>query len=116
MIGSAFLAVALAAVPPETLHAYAPGARVPALFALRERDREGGRTTPFFTHYRPNVSVEGGDPVLCVFHVERDGGHRPGETGEIFLVCPIALREGQRFEAFERRRPIGTGTISPPAR
>lgn len=96
-----------------TLDHYASGDLARAEFSLDERTREGGRITPFFTSYRPQLSVGGADRVTCRFVTKEEGGHRPGTTGEIGMTCPIALTEGQMFEAFERERPIGKGVILP---
>lgn len=49
------------------------------------------------------------------FETGAEGGHRPGTTGEIGMTCPVAVREGQRFEAFERKRPVGSGVVLPRA-
>lgn len=93
---------------------YAPETTARAEFELDERTRQGGRLTPFFSKYRPSVSVGGGARVQCWFYTEADGGHRPGTTGEIGMSCPVTLVAGQSFEAFERNRPIGRGVVLPP--
>lgn len=114
----ALSALSLAAAPavaqePETPHRYAPEELIRAEFSLSERTREGGRITPFFTSYRPFVSIEGGARVICRFVVDTQGGHKPGTTGPIGMTCPIAVTEGQRFLAYERQRPIGSGVVLP---
>lgn len=94
---------------------YGVGETVRAEFSLSERSREGGRLTAFFTSYRPDISFEGGEVVTCRFETDAEGGHRPGTTGEIGMTCPVAVSEGQQFEAFERKRPVGSGVVLPRA-
>lgn len=109
----ALVSLPLCAQEPSVLHVYAPGDLVRAEFSLSERTREGGRLTPFYTNYRPRISVDGGPEVSCRFVVETEGGHKPGTSGEIGMTCPIAITEGQNFIAHEGSRPIGTGVILP---
>ncbi len=95
--------------PP--LARYEPGELAAAEFSLDQRTREGGRLTPFFSKYRADVTVDGGKQVNCQFHTKAERGHLPGTTGEIGLICPVPLAEGQVFEAYERRRLIGRGVV-----
>lgn len=95
----------------QTPRVYAAGSAVPVEFSLQERSRQGGRTTPFFRDYRPDIAFDGGARVTCVVSVPGGGGVEPGTTRQIDLTCPTVVQEGQRFEAFERRRPIGTGVV-----
>src|SRR3546814_2920717 len=44
---------------------YAPGEMARAEFTLDQRTDEGGRLTPFYTHYRPNFAFGGGKPMKC---------------------------------------------------
>jgi translation elongation factor EF-Tu-like GTPase len=107
------LGLPAAAQEPAEPQTYAPEELVPAEFSLSERTREGGRSTPFFTSYRPRISVDSEDRGVCRFVVETEGGHRPGTTGEIGMTCPFALSVGQEFQAYERTRPIGSGIVLP---
>lgn len=95
---------------------YTAGQNIRAEFSLSERTSEGGRLTPFFTSYRPNVSFENGASVVCRFVVNSEGGHKPGTTGEIGMTCPVPVNEGQRFKAYERKRLVGSGVVLPPRR
>lgn len=95
---------------------YSAGQNIRAEFSLSERTSEGGRLTPFFTSYRPNVSFENGPTIVCRFVVNTEGGHKPGTTGEIGMTCPLPVTEGQRFMAFERKRPIGGGVVLSPGK
>ena len=99
-----------AAEPPQS---YAAGQPIPVEFNLQERTREGGRTTPIYGDYRPNVYFDGGSRVECVVAVP-GGGVEPGTTRDITLTCPVAVHEGQGLSAFERDRPIGTGIVTAP--
>lgn len=90
---------------------YGPGELAPAEFELDERTRAGGRLTPFFSKYSPDLSFESEGTVRCQFHTQADGGHMPGTTGPIELICPTTLSAGQTFTAYERRREIGRGVV-----
>lgn len=104
-------AVLLQAQPAPDLRSFPAGQRVPVEFELRERDREGGRLTPFFSHYSPSISQNPSKENSCEFHVPGKGGVRPGETRRIEMVCPFATREGASFEFFERGRPVGRAQV-----
>ena len=108
-----FLSTSVFAQEPSQPDSYAVEELARAEFSLSERTREGGRSTPFYTSYRPQLSVGGGAETTCRFVVETEGGHKPGTTGEIGMTCPLALTEGQTFIAYERGRPIGNGVILP---
>ncbi|MFC4254649.1 hypothetical protein GRI97_04380 [Altererythrobacter xixiisoli] len=91
---------------------YSPGQPIPAELALMERSPEGGRSTPIFDPYRPSIVFDDAEPVTCEFFTDINGGHRPGTTNPMRLVCPVAVREGQSFTAFERNRKVGTGVVT----
>lgn len=110
---AALIATPLAAQQPDQPDTYAPQEVIRAEFSLDERSEKGGRTTPFFTSYRPSLSFEGGQQVICRFSVATSGGHQPGTTGQIGMTCPMAVKEGQVFTAYERKRLIGTGIVLP---
>ena len=93
---------------------YAPGEMARAEFTLDQRTDEGGRLTPFYTNYRPNIAFGGGKPMKCEFFTEQEGGHKPGTVGEIGMTCPATTSVGQAFTAYERKRLIGRGVILPP--
>ncbi|MFN4295352.1 MAG: hypothetical protein ACK4FB_00795 [Brevundimonas sp.] len=95
-------------------HHYPAGQAATVDFSLQERSPRGGRTTSIYRTYRPNVSFDGGPRVECVVAVPGGGGVAPGTTRRITLTCPVPLREGQTFEAFERDRPVGTGVVTAP--
>src|SRR3546814_6582221 len=80
-----------------------------AEFTLDQRTDEGGRLTPFYTNYRPNIAFGGGQPMKCEFFTEQEGGHKPGTVGEIGMTCPATTSVGQAFTAYERKRLIGRG-------
>lgn len=95
-------------------HSYAAGQRVPIEFHLRKRDREGGRLTPFFTHYRPSIGSDR-KAAKCEFHVPGGGGVAPGETRRIEMICPFPTQMGASIEFFELNRPVGRAQVLPPA-
>jgi translation elongation factor EF-Tu-like GTPase len=112
MITSIALVIAMSASAQEPQPViYAAGASAPVEFSLRMRDREGGRLTPIFSHYRPDIALEGAARVSCTVTVPQDGGLKPGFTDTIRMTCPMPLTEGQRFEAFELGRPVGVGVV-----
>lgn len=110
MIATFLVALLSAADPQPEAPIYAAGQRVPIEFSLRVRDREGGRTTPLYTNYRPWISADR-QSDRCEFHVPGGGGVRPGETRQIEMVCPFATRAGDSIEFFEVGRPIGRGVV-----
>ncbi|GEM_PF-4876950 len=91
--------------------AYAPGRPIHAELTLMERSREGGRHTPIFDHYRPTIAFDGAEPVVCEFFTDISGGHKPGTTGPVRLVCPVEASVGQNFTAHELGRKVGSGVV-----
>ena len=75
---------------------------------------EGGRHTPFFTGYRPQMyfrttDITGGLKLL--------GGAEmcmPGDniTCEMEIIAPIAMEEGLRFAVREGGRTVGAGVVT----
>lgn len=115
MMLALIFASALQAAPMPEPRNYAAGQRAPIELHLRTRDREGGRTTPIFTHYRPALTSERRTARTCVFHVPGGGGVQPGETRRIDVICQVPVREGETLDFFENGRPVGSGVVLPPA-
>ena len=75
---------------------------------------EGGRHTPLFTGYRPQVYYRTTD-VTGVAHLpEGVEMVMPGDNiqMEIELIAPIAMEKGLRFAIREGGRTVGAGTVS----
>jgi elongation factor Tu len=75
---------------------------------------EGGRHTPFFNNYRPQLYVRTTD---VTGNLKLLGGAEmcmPGDnvTLEVSLISPIALEEGVRFAVREGGRTVGSGVVT----
>nr|UBA15728.1 translation elongation factor Tu [Pseudo-nitzschia hainanensis] len=80
---------------------------------------EGGRSTPFFTGYRPQFYVRTTDVTGAITDFTADDGSAvemvlPGDrikmTAE--LIYPVAIEDGMRFAIREGGRTIGAGVVS----
>merc|ERR1712085_87768 len=80
---------------------------------------EGGRTTPFFTGYRPQFYVRTTDVTGAITAFTADDGSTvemvlPGDrikmTAE--LIYPVAIENSMRFAIREGGRTIGAGVVS----
>src|SRR3546814_3662253 len=83
----ALVSLLAAAVPgfaqePGNPAVYAPSEMARAEFTLDQRTDEGGRLTPFYTNYRPNIAFGGSKPMQCEFFTEQEGGNKHGRTAE----------------------------------
>ena len=75
---------------------------------------EGGRHTPFFTGYRPQLYFRTTD-VTGVAHLpEGTEMVMPGDntTIDVELISPIAMEQGLRFAIREGGRTVGAGTVT----
>lgn len=75
---------------------------------------EGGRHTPFFSNYRPQLFCRTAD-ITGIVHLPSDVKMvLPGDnvTLTIDLISPIALNEGLNFAIREGGRTIGAGVVS----
>jgi len=75
---------------------------------------EGGRHTPFFTGYRPQLYFRTTD-VTGVAHLpEGTEMVMPGDntTIDVELISPIAMEKGLRFAIREGGRTVGAGTVT----
>ena len=75
---------------------------------------EGGRHTPFFTHYRPQFYLRTTDVTGVVSLPEKTEMVMPGDTVrvQVELIAPVALEKAQRFAIREGGHTVGAGTIS----
>lgn len=70
---------------------------------------EGGRHTPFFSNYRPQVYMRTADVTCNVVLPEGTEMVMPGDnaTLKIELIAPVPLQEGLRFAIREGGRTVG---------
>ena len=75
---------------------------------------EGGRHTPFFTHYRPQFYFRTTDVTGQCDLPEGVEMCMPGDNVEmtVELIHPIAMEKGLRFAIREGGRTVGSGRVS----
>ncbi|MFQ5353178.1 MAG: EF-Tu/IF-2/RF-3 family GTPase, partial [Candidatus Binatia bacterium] len=75
---------------------------------------EGGRHTPFFNNYRPQLYVRTTDVTGSLTLLGGAEMCMPGDnvTLEVALICPVALEEGVRFAVREGGRTVGSGVVT----
>jgi elongation factor Tu len=75
---------------------------------------EGGRHTPFFTGYRPQLYIGTTDVTGEVTLPEGIEMVMPGDDAKmkVKLIYPVAMEEGQRFAIREGGRTVGAGVIT----
>jgi len=75
---------------------------------------EGGRHTPFFNNYRPQLYVRTTDVTGSLQLLGGAEMCMPGDniTLSVDLISPIALEEGVRFAVREGGRTVGSGVVT----
>ncbi len=75
---------------------------------------EGGRHTPFFTGYRPQVYVRTTDVTGVIKLPEGVEMVMPGDniTMEVELITTVAMEKGMRFAVREGGRTVGAGAVA----
>jgi elongation factor Tu len=75
---------------------------------------EGGRHTPFFSHYRPQFYFRTTDVTGAIELAEGTEMVMPGDntTMKVDLIVPIAMEEGLRFAIREGGRTVGAGRVT----
>ena len=75
---------------------------------------EGGRHTPFFTGYKPQLYIRTADITGDVSLPEGTEMVMPGDTANLTvkLIAPIALEEKQRFAIREGGKTVGAGVVT----
>jgi elongation factor Tu len=75
---------------------------------------EGGRHTPFFTHYRPQFYFRTTDVTGEMILPEGKEMVIPGDNlaCDVHLIAPIAMIEGLRFAIREGGRTVGSGVVT----
>ena len=75
---------------------------------------EGGRHTPFFSNYRPQIYFRTTDVTGSIKLPEGTEMVMPGDsvTMEVELIAPIAMEQGLRFAIREGGRTVGAGVVA----
>ncbi|MDD5145800.1 MAG: elongation factor Tu [Candidatus Pacebacteria bacterium] len=75
---------------------------------------EGGRHTPFFTGYKPQLYFRTTDITGDVTLPEGTEMVMPGDTAnlKVKLIAPIAMEEKQRFAIREGGKTVGAGVVT----
>jgi elongation factor Tu len=75
---------------------------------------EGGRHTPFFSHYRPQFYFRTTDVTGAIELAEGTEMVMPGDNTamKVELIVPIAMEEGLRFAIREGGRTVGAGRVT----
>ncbi|HOG37396.1 MAG TPA: elongation factor Tu [Candidatus Woesebacteria bacterium] len=78
------------------------------------KKEEGGRHTPIFTGYRPQVFVGTTDVTGDISLAEGTERIMPGDNAKVTvkLIKPIAMEDGQRFAIREGGLTVGAGAIT----
>ena len=78
------------------------------------KKEEGGRHTPIFSGYRPQVFIGTTDVTGDITLAEGMEMIMPGDNANVSvkLIKPVAMQEGQRFAIREGGLTVGAGTIT----
>ena len=82
------------------------------IYALKKE--EGGRHTPFFTNYRPQVYLRTTDVTAVLTLPEGMEMVMPGDNVNltVSLIYPIAIEQNTKFSIREGGRTVGAGTVT----
>ncbi len=77
-------------------------------------EKEGGRSKPFFSNYRPQFYIRTTDVTGIINLPEDVDMAKPGDnvTMTVELITPIAIEKQLRFAIREGGRTVGSGTVS----
>ena len=78
------------------------------------KKEEGGRHTPIFSGYRPQVFIRTTDVTGCVTLPQGTEMVMPGDNANVVvkLIKTVALQSGQKFALREGGLTVGAGTIT----
>ena len=78
------------------------------------KKEEGGRHTPFFTNYRPQIYLRTTDVTANVTLLEGTEMVMPGDNTTIIveLIAPVAIEMNTKFSIREGGRTVGAGTVT----
>ncbi len=81
------------------------------IYALKKE--EGGRHTPFFTNYRPQIYLRTTDVTATINLPEGTEMIMPGDNATITveLIAPVAIEKNTKFSIREGGRTVGAGTV-----
>ncbi len=96
----------------------APGSITPhtkfkaEIYALKKE--EGGRHTPFFSNYRPQIYLRTTDVTGTIQLPDGVEMIMPGDntTVVVELIAPVAIEMGTKFSIREGGRTVGAGTVT----
>ncbi len=82
------------------------------IYALTKE--EGGRHTPFFSNYRPQIYIRTTDVTATIVLPEGTEMVMPGDNIalQIDLIAPIAIEAGTKFSIREGGRTVGAGAVT----
>ena len=82
------------------------------VYALKKE--EGGRHTPFFTNYRPQIYLRTTDVTGTIILPEGIEMVMPGDNVNLIveLISPVAIEKNTKFSIREGGRTIGAGTVT----
>ncbi|NOQ50154.1 MAG: elongation factor Tu [Mycoplasmataceae bacterium] len=82
------------------------------VYALKKE--EGGRHTPFFSNYRPQIYLRTTDVTATIELPEGTEMVMPGDNLDLIfnLIAPVAIENGTKFSIREGGRTVGAGTIT----
>ena len=77
-------------------------------------EKEGGRSKPFFSNYRPQFYIRTTDVTGIITLPDDVDMAKPGDnvTMTVELITPIAIEKQLRFAIREGGRTVGSGTVS----
>ena len=77
-------------------------------------EKEGGRSKPFFSNYRPQFYIRTTDVTGIINLPDDVEMAKPGDnvTMTVELITPIAIEKGLRFAIREGGRTVGSGTVT----
>jgi elongation factor Tu len=83
-----------------------------SIYALKKE--EGGRHTPFFSNYRPQIYIRTTDVTAQIELPKGVEMVMPGDNTNITvkLIAPIALEKNTKFSIREGGRTVGAGTVT----
>jgi elongation factor Tu len=95
---------------PKTMKAYS---KFEAQIYVLSKD-EGGRHTPFFSNYRPQLFCRTADITGIIYSPDSIKMVLPGDhvSLTIELIVPIALNEGLNFAIREGGKTVGAGVVT----
>ncbi|MFD6857688.1 hypothetical protein ACFWCF_10140 [Rhodococcus sp. NPDC060090] len=93
---------------------FTAGEEIPVDLSMRPSN-VGGRSTPFYSGYRPQVSFASADAITCTVKGPAHGEpFEPGTRSIVPFVCTVEVTVGSedvKVGVLEGGREVGTGTV-----